>query len=993
MAEKVNCTDKLHVSNSIVIGLGGLGTTSLAYYKSKLSDYFDFSNFHGCRLMAIDTALPDVATCPEIASIRNNFYQLICPADHQRIIDNPESYPDIMSILPDNVDYSVLKEAISSEEGATWRSFSQIILRSSNNPQNIYDQVNDLFSKPNNVKNINNESVEFKESPLKVYIVGSIYGGTCSGTFIDIAGMVRNIAQFKRMNTQIIGIFFLPGFNHNPTQRWGGGAYAALKEIEYYLSGNNYKVSYPGGINFNLENTDASNRLFNTIFLVDEKIGNTRILDRNGMADAAAEFLYFLTVTEAGIEIYNRYQDTVMEDLFNTLYPMPTSDERKNQIQKDRRKTIYSAFNVQTLVIPLINLKKYITQKYAYEIFSSLQDSYRDINSSERTQNLLMGGPRDVGLIPSLQLSKKSLIANFLFSTNIINTISSKDKIKSLGFGINSISRYIKAWQTQIKNQYKLLTKKLISSGSLKGGLEIEIDLIIGRDGYYIADDVCGKLISDLNNLRMEIETEASRLAVSYNDESLKEIIKSSKEQINNIKEIVGYGKGSKFIQLFKGYLKRIGMISLPAQLSLQIDTIANTINEYLNNLAQVYIDQHILALLDEIITEVRRVKKEVVEHIDRRMSSIGDSLRSGLNIAASELEESTYVKNRIKINNFEERFYTKFLRNIPENYHPENCAAEIKNAGLNIESEIVRVDQFGSFSDDQIANAFKNLASSNIRLNDNHLRDLWQMTFDNEFFNTTEPAPNDFTVIAEQFAKHSEPFLNFDLSDINPTVMNRVISGSLCSEAGTNWRQFLGTKFSGIEIEKGMYGNQVTLLRFFFGIPAMKLTKFEDWYGNYLQCISQSRPIHIRKGIIYAPEPYIDVKYKPDAYTDQLIALLQDNEIIKDNGNNHFTYNVDPHLFRNEYIDKFWDSDRNNRKYINANELKKLIERNYIFRKEIEEKLASVLADKLVRGLLHLSDYKSKYTTAGYESEQLVWLDYFKKLEKKINKHLEYMK
>lgn len=88
---------------------------------------------------------------------------------------------------------------------------------------------------------------------LRVFILTGIGGGTGSGTFLDVAYLIRSVAQSITPNVQIHGYIFTPDLN-----RGNGGdersmyrnGFAALKELDYWMSAAEHRQpfvqDYPG---------------------------------------------------------------------------------------------------------------------------------------------------------------------------------------------------------------------------------------------------------------------------------------------------------------------------------------------------------------------------------------------------------------------------------------------------------------------------------------------------------------------------------------------------------------------------------------------------------------------------------------------------------------------------------------------------------------------------------------------------------------------------
>lgn len=80
------------------------------------------------------------------------------------------------------------------------------------------------------------DSIDISPDGHIVYIIGALGGGTCSGSFIDLAYLVQR--QFGEESTHVYGIFAVPQAPWPALDtRVNGNFYGSLKELSYYASG------------------------------------------------------------------------------------------------------------------------------------------------------------------------------------------------------------------------------------------------------------------------------------------------------------------------------------------------------------------------------------------------------------------------------------------------------------------------------------------------------------------------------------------------------------------------------------------------------------------------------------------------------------------------------------------------------------------------------------------------------------------------------------
>jgi hypothetical protein len=70
---------------------------------------------------------------------------------------------------------------------------------------------------------------------VNFFLASSLAGGTGSGTFLDLAFLIRQLASEQSFKPDITGLLFLSSlFTNDPTDRRFANSYAALKELEYF---------------------------------------------------------------------------------------------------------------------------------------------------------------------------------------------------------------------------------------------------------------------------------------------------------------------------------------------------------------------------------------------------------------------------------------------------------------------------------------------------------------------------------------------------------------------------------------------------------------------------------------------------------------------------------------------------------------------------------------------------------------------------------------
>ncbi len=82
---------------------------------------------------------------------------------------------------------------------------------------------------------------------VEVWVIASLAGGTGSSIFLDIAFMMKEIAEQRGISLESKGLLLMPSFYmEQEVERHEANAYAALKELEYY-SLNDWVMEYASG--------------------------------------------------------------------------------------------------------------------------------------------------------------------------------------------------------------------------------------------------------------------------------------------------------------------------------------------------------------------------------------------------------------------------------------------------------------------------------------------------------------------------------------------------------------------------------------------------------------------------------------------------------------------------------------------------------------------------------------------------------------------------
>lgn len=186
-----------------------------------------------------------------------------------------------------------------------------------------------------------------REAAISIFLTGSVVGGTGNGMFLDMAALIHDIFRDVWPQPKIYGIVVLPSafkrvvYNRNAR----ANAYAALKEIDYFMSGNPFRAIYPGGREVNIQN-----RLFDDGMLylldVENEAGNV-LQDRDQVQELTGQFIYTFMASSAGGAIEER----MVNDSSRASVYFPEAGS------EPRRRASYNSFGISRVTYPAPQLR------------------------------------------------------------------------------------------------------------------------------------------------------------------------------------------------------------------------------------------------------------------------------------------------------------------------------------------------------------------------------------------------------------------------------------------------------------------------------------------------------------------------------------------------------------------------------------------------------------------------------------------------------------
>lgn len=261
--------ENMRVFKTLVIGLGSTGTEILEALADRIEwEVGSLSRAPWVQFLAVET---DVAKASRFNGT-DDFKTLSVPATAWRnMLDHPELY-DASIALNTWADHETLAQlpAQSIDSGAGHiRMVGRLALLYPPNYNEIKNSISQRIARLRNLTeaqaktalNANNAGLEMNvqfavndasgQTGIRVIVVGTLVGGTCSGTANDIGILLRTILDEEE---KTLGMFTLPHPNLGIAQKsdaevWKTNAYHALAEMNQYhlhTDRDRYKtIKYP----------------------------------------------------------------------------------------------------------------------------------------------------------------------------------------------------------------------------------------------------------------------------------------------------------------------------------------------------------------------------------------------------------------------------------------------------------------------------------------------------------------------------------------------------------------------------------------------------------------------------------------------------------------------------------------------------------------------------------------------------------------------------
>jgi hypothetical protein len=352
------------VRKTVVIGLGGTGRDAVLNIKRKYLEVYGTDTPPTTRFLVFDTTDAEPLPLPDGREVRlqtGEFYKMVVsnPAGVVRV--NPE----VRAWFPED---GVPMSAINAGAGQI-RALGRLALFA--NGREVYERVKNALDEVKALKphqDLGPFDLVDEESVL-LNVVGSLSGGTGSGTFLDIGYLCRQ--HMDNARDKLVAYLLLPDvFVGKPaTNNVQPNAYGALKELDHLMdvrtsrAGSSYML---GGYQIKTDQTP-----FEIVYLVNNR-------NRRGQVFQNVEELTELLGT--GIFVSSGAAGKDAGDVWDNLRHQITSVGRF-----EGKSAFYSSFGVSELVL---DTERFAEQEAHRVAVKTIENSFLGLSSSSITEDV-----------------------------------------------------------------------------------------------------------------------------------------------------------------------------------------------------------------------------------------------------------------------------------------------------------------------------------------------------------------------------------------------------------------------------------------------------------------------------------------------------------------------------------------------------------------------------------------------------------------------------
>ena len=335
----------LSISPTMVVGVGGSGVETMRLVKARVRN--SLSPLPGIiEFLALDTE--PRPNPPDAERIAQREYVYLGDYNATKVLTNLDAHPHIKHWWFDEgelVTGSIYKGARQRRPVGrlslyvNWGKFTRLFSVKA-------ARIREISRKEK--EQTRGVEVERHTGLVKVYIVGSLCGGTGSGVLLDVAFKVR---ETFGDDADISGVFLLPSCflrelqSLKQSQRIQANAYAALREINHFLQGHTFTTVFPDHPFSNGQGDvmeDRLNRPFDALYLIDRNNGKEAISTLDSVFAMVAQYVFLDIVSPIGSKLDARRSN--LRDL--------AGESSKTHEQASAQPLAVSTFATASLTLP-----------------------------------------------------------------------------------------------------------------------------------------------------------------------------------------------------------------------------------------------------------------------------------------------------------------------------------------------------------------------------------------------------------------------------------------------------------------------------------------------------------------------------------------------------------------------------------------------------------------------------------------------------------------
>jgi hypothetical protein len=522
VAGQLQVAQTIHVAPTLVIGLGGSGTWTARRVKRLMQ--IRYGAIPMVRFLMMDTDQGAFAGEPELADVTDEEKVLLSINNPEQIFQQAKQgvgeLRKLQDWIPDSLPVSMLRNAKGAGgirpvgRFALFASFDLVRRR-------LVSAINSLLAIQKEIETRlgaqEARNIQVETNQPRIYIVGSLCGGTGSSLFLDIAVLVRHLFRSIAPNAtpNIVGIFYLPSvFANEPYLRTNqaflsiiqANAYAALKELEHFcdsyaLQRQPFTFRYP-----DMDDIVVSAPVYDEDFVLERGTADGRMLmDKEEVFEMAARSL----LVDIGSPIGSRIR--AADANIQTVLQM----SRCPQTSKLR---LIHSLGVTALSVPIVELlvhgvleqlHSFINDRALGQVFTT-EELSNEVDSFLKVNKLDERGNRNDLLERLLSTNGEFLIYNLTRTREELEKEAGSSEIKQA----HHVASWIENEMNRIRMELKPNAERLVSKNRfqiLQDAVNLirnRVSEIIRQRGCRAAQQFISKLITVFTTIRNELMNE-----------------------------------------------------------------------------------------------------------------------------------------------------------------------------------------------------------------------------------------------------------------------------------------------------------------------------------------------------------------------------------------------------------------------------------------------------------------------------------------------------